>query len=281
MTLFEQFTKERRYLGNLSERSIEWYQQAFKWLPNENPTEAQLKQAVIRTRDEGLSARSINSYRTALNAYLHWLKNPETKCSGACSHPRIARMKVEEKVLSVYSPADVGAFARWKAKTYCQRRLQAIALMLADTGCRISELIGLRWQDVNFDDLLVTVRGKGNKQRMIPFSLELRRYLFKLQQQTKHDLVFATSDGHKLGRRNVLRDVKLLCKKLGVHTPERSLHAFRHSFGVNYIRQGGSPFLLQKALGPTTLDMTNVLGVSGGYITCHADIRFWLLMRGP
>ena len=47
MTRFEQFIKERRYLGNVSERSIEWYQQAFKWLPNDNPTEAELKQALL------------------------------------------------------------------------------------------------------------------------------------------------------------------------------------------------------------------------------------------
>src|ERR1700756_3431090 len=220
MTRFDQFLKQRRYLGNVSERSIEWYQQAFKWLPNENPTESELKQTVIRMREEGLSARSINSYRTALNAYLHWFVSPETKCHPGCSHPRIARMKVEEKVLPVYSPADVGIFAHWRPKTYSQRRLQAMALMLADTGCRITELIELRWQDVNFDDLLVTVRGKGNKQRTIPFSLELRKYLFKLQ-QSKHDLVFATRDCHKLGRRNVLRDVKVLCKKLGVRVPDR------------------------------------------------------------
>ena len=68
MTRFDQFLKERRYLGNLSERSIEWYDQAFKCLPNENPTDAELKQTVIRMREEGLSPRSINSYRTALNA---------------------------------------------------------------------------------------------------------------------------------------------------------------------------------------------------------------------
>jgi integrase/recombinase XerD len=256
MTRFEQFIKERRYLGNVSERTLEWYELAFKWLPSENPTKSELKQTVIRMREDGLSARSINSYRTAINAYLHWISNPEIKCSPLCQHPRIARMQVERKILSVYSPADVRTFAKWRPKNFFQRRLQAIALMLADTGCRITELIDLHWQDINFDDLLVTVNGKSKKQRIIPFSLELRKYLFKLQQESKHDLVFATRDGRKLGRRNVLRDVKLFCKKLGMRVPERSLHAFRHSFAVRYIRQGGSPFLLQKALGHSTLDMT-------------------------
>ena len=72
--------------------------------------------------------------------------------------------------------------------------------MLADTGCRITELLGLQWDDVNFDDLLVTVRGKGNKQRTIPFSLELRKYLFRLQQESKFNLVFSARDGQPLGQ---------------------------------------------------------------------------------
>jgi integrase len=55
-----------------------------------------------------------------------------------------------------------------------------LVLALADTGCRISELLGLRWSDVNFDDLLITIKGKGDKQRIIPFSLELRKHFFRL-----------------------------------------------------------------------------------------------------
>jgi integrase/recombinase XerD len=246
MTRFEQFLRERRYLGNISERSIDWYKLAFKWLESESPDEAHLKNCIIRMREGGLSPRSVNSYITAINSYLKW--------SG--SSLKLKKLKAEQKVLPVYSAGDISAFAHWKPKTYCQRRLQAIILMLADTGCRISELIGLRWEELNFDDLLVTVMGKGNKQRTIPFSLELRKYLFRLQQQSKHEFVFATRDGRKLGRRNILRDVKLLCKELNLRVPERSIHAFRHSFALNYIRQGGSPFLLQRALGHSTLDMT-------------------------
>ncbi len=256
MTRFEQFLRERHYLGNISDRSVDWYRLAFKWLNNEAPDDGALKDSVIRMRECGLSPRSVNSYCTAINAYLHWLKSPDIKCSPSCSHLRIPKMKCEQKILPVYSAADISVFIHWKPKKRCERRLQVIILMLADTGCRISELLSLSWQDVNLDDLLVTVRGKGNKQRTIPFSLQLRKHLFRLQQQSQHALVFATRDGGALMRRNVLRDVKLLCGKLGVKIPERSIHAFRHSFAVNYIRRSGSPFLLQRALGHSTLDMT-------------------------
>jgi integrase/recombinase XerD len=248
--MYEDFLKEKQYISNVSPRTLEWFNQALAWWDG-NP-----KTTVIKMREAGLSARSINSYRTAINSYLHWNTGIEEKCHPGCKHPRIPRMKDDEKVLATYQADGIKEFVRFKPKNRVQRRLQTLVLALTDTGCRILELLNLKWTDVNFNDLLITVRGKGGKFRMIPFSLELRKHLFKLQKESKHPLVFCTRDGGMLGRRNMLRDLKVLCKQLNVKVPERGIHALRHTYAINAIRRGASVFHVQRQLGHSTLEMT-------------------------
>src|SRR5438132_2885261 len=71
-----------------------------------------------------------------------------------------------------------------------------------------------------------------------------------------HALLLASRNETRLGRRVMLRDVKLLYKRLGFDPPACTLHACRHSFGSNYVRRGGSVFHLQKVLGHSTMEMT-------------------------
>jgi integrase/recombinase XerD len=153
MSKFDQFTKERLYLNNVSPRTIEWHKQSLKWLRVEEPSEADLRAVVLRMREAGLKASSVNCRLRSINAYLKWSGSPL----------KVPKLKEPVNVLATYSQKDITAFAAWKPKRDCKRRLQTLVLMLADTGCRISELLTLHWEDVNFDDLLVTVRGKGKQ----------------------------------------------------------------------------------------------------------------------
>jgi integrase/recombinase XerD len=253
--MFEQFIKERQYLQNVSPRTIQWYRESFKWLGNPNPSRADLKDFVIRMREKGLNPASCNNRIRAVSSYLHWNSgSTEQKCSTGCQHLRIPKLKEEHRVLPTFTVEDIKKIAAWKPKDFYGRRLHTVLLALADTGCRIDELLTLKWSDVDMDNLLLTVMGKGSRQRRIPFSFELRKHLCRFKHE--HQLVFPTLRGKKLGRREVLRDCKRLCGRLGIQVPERTLHAFRHTFAVNYLRRGGSVFHLQKCLGHASLDMT-------------------------
>jgi integrase/recombinase XerD len=246
---FSQFIRERQYLHNVSPATVEWYKHSFKWLRTESPYGPALKDAVLRMREKGLKATGCNSAIRAINAYLKW--------SGSVH--RVMYLKEDQRVLPTFRLSDIKSFLSYRPKptNIYQRRLHFLILVLLDTGCRIDEVLSLRAADCDLDNLLFTVTGKGRKQRKIPFSFELRRQLSRfLVDLHPEQLIFATRHGRKLGRRNVLRDVKLFCRRLGITPPERTLHAFRHTFAVHYLRKGGSVFHLQKVLGHSTLEMT-------------------------
>jgi integrase/recombinase XerD len=256
-TPFEQFIKERQFISNVSLRTVEWYRQSFAWLDTPEPTSDQLKSLVIRMRERGLKPASCNNRIRALNAYLHWRVEGISKCGAGCKHLRIPKLKEEHRVLPTDDQSAITKLMAWKPKEQTQTRLQTLVMTLADIGSRIDEALSIQWPDFDFDNLLLTLHGKGAKDRIVPFSVELRRYLVRWQKiAPKGALVFASRNGTKLDRRDVLRDVKQLCRSLGFNPPERSLHAFRHTFALNYIRRGGSVFHLQKVLGHSSLEMT-------------------------
>jgi integrase/recombinase XerD len=253
---FEQFIQEKKYLIGVSCATVEWYRASLKWLPGPSPDGPELKAMVMRMRCAGWKASSCNCVSRAVNSFLHWNSGQTGKCHAACPHLKVARVKEEQKVLPTFSKSAIQKIVKWKPRGFCQLRTHLFMLLLADTGCRSGEALVLRWPDVDFDNLLLKLHGKGAKDRLIPFSLELRRHLYRWRQLNRWDIVFPTRQGQSLGRRNVLRGVKLLCKRLDIVAPERTVHAFRHSFALNYLRRGGSVFHLQKMLGHSSLEMS-------------------------
>jgi integrase/recombinase XerD len=259
---FEQFLRERQYLTNVTPRTIEWYEYSLKWLCCESPTEDELKATVIRMRERGLKETGCNSVIRAINSYLHWdTVGVDRKCGPGCEHLRIAKLKEPQLILPTFTVEQVKRLIQWKPKhkSFWQRRLHLLIKFLLDTGCRISEALNIRVREIDVDNMLLTLDGKGRKQRIVPFSFELRRAMFRYiaDFERKPDLLLlGTRNETKMGRRVVLRAVKNLCKRIGFDPPARTVHAFRHTFAVNYLRRGGSVFHLQKVLGHSTLEMT-------------------------
>jgi integrase/recombinase XerD len=256
--LFEQFVKERRFLNNSTEKTIQFYRQSwaafcrcFPILPD-HLSNNHLTKFVMHMRESGLSPVSCNVYIRGMNSFLSWLHEHEYVAEPF----RMRQLKVEQKILQTFNDQQVKALLSWKPKTIAEHRLFALLSLLADTGIRIEEALTLKRDKVDFDNLLLSVKGKGNKERIVPMSMVLRKTLFRYVSKHSFSLLFPTRDGGRLSYHNCLRDFKLLAKRLGIEGVRVSFHTLRHGFALNYVRSGGSLFHLQKALGHTTLTMT-------------------------
>lgn len=258
------FSQERQYLKNVSPATLSWYATAFSEfsdcgldsLADCTPQQlvASLKARVMDLQTQGeVKPISINSWLRVINAFLRWA-HQEGYVSALLKVPKL---KEAEVVIEPWAPEQVHALMSHRPKHFAKQRVQAIALLIADTGLRVSEALSLERQDVDLDSLLVTVRcGKGGKARVVPMSVMGRKILFRWLSCHDNELVFCTRDGLPWHKRNALRSFKLLCEELGIKGVRTSWHTLRHSFAAAFIREGGDVFSLQRMLGHSTLEMT-------------------------
>ena len=246
MTLQQQFITERRYLKSVTPATITWYEQAFKHFDGATESRAEAIQRIGQLRERGLSAVSVNSWLRVINAFWRW--------SG--KDFKICRLKEEQKILATFSAEQVESLLKFRPKGTNASRVHTLACLLLDTGLRINEGRQIKPTDVDFDNLLVTVMGKGNKQRRVPISFEGRKIMFRYVQQNPRRYVFGTRNQTSCTIRNLQRDFSLLCSKIGLSGVRCSFHTLRHTFAVFYLRKGGNLFYLSKILGHTSVKTT-------------------------
>ncbi len=260
-TLFEQYVKEMRFLRNFSERTLQIYREVFKrWqkFAGGIPTEEKLAQYVIGMRMAGLGTTSCNISIRATNAFLTWLKDKKV-----IENIRIKRLPEEKKKMRTFDDAAIKAILSFKPKGRNEQRIYAMACLFIDTGVRFSEAQGIQTNRVNFDNLVIIVAGKGNKERIVPMSLELRKVLYRYYtkfRETKFESphFFCTINGHPITYDNARRDLLDVLKQVGLNRDDIDgfFHSFRRGFARNYVKNGGNLFYLQHAMGHATLDMT-------------------------
>ncbi|MCD1295831.1 integrase [Methanocella sp. CWC-04] len=136
--------------------------------------------------------------------------------------------------------------------TAIETRDRIIIKMLYATGVRVSELVNIKKKDIDFERYTIKVFGKGAKERivLIPESLvgDLQEYCTKMEGEEK---LF------DLTPRTIQRDIKSLAARAGINkkiTP----HKLRHSFATHMLQNGGNVVAIQKLLGHTSLNTTQI-----------------------
>lgn len=139
-------------------------------------------------------------------------------------------------------------------------RDKTLIFLLLDTGMRASEVCGITARDVDLKNRRVFVIGKGDRERSLPISPETARVLWRYMAERAaakaSEPLFVTITGRPMDRVVLLEMLKDLGAKVGV--PDCHPHRFRHTFAINFLRNGGNVYELQMALGHASLEMVRV-----------------------
>jgi site-specific recombinase XerD len=221
------------------------------------------------------SERTIQTYARSVRAFFHWLVRREITPRNPFDRvvfPKVGRPLIqtiepeefEQLLLACAPPNETGQMADRAAV-----RNRAILWLLYDTGIRVSELCGLRLGDFDRRHGVITVRGKGSKERRIALGSNcLRNLLCYLDRHRPgaeelaewgsagEDHLFLAETRSPLTKNGVEMLFSRLRKRAGFTDKRISPHILRHTFAVRYLVLGNDPFSLQELLGHD--DMTTV-----------------------
>ena len=139
-------------------------------------------------------------------------------------------------------------------------RNRAMLELLYATGLRVSELISLKFSNIDIEECFVKIFGKGNKERLVPFGqkaqLYLKRYL-RVRKNTKSEFIFLTRLNKPISRIEFWRQLKQIALQAGIMkniTP----HTLRHSFATHLLTGGADIRFVQEMLGHSSISTTQI-----------------------
>jgi len=163
--------------------------------------------------------------------------------------------KLPQKAVSIIGPDDFKKLVKFCNDKFIGRRDKAIILILYDTGIRLQELAGLKVSDIDLGNGLLKVLGKGNKERMVRIgriTIKALWYYLKVRANPRQEL-WLTEERRPIQADGIAQSIRKIGKLAGMTS--LGPHRFRHSFAVNFLRNGGDPFSLQILLGHSDLEM--------------------------
>jgi len=176
----------------------------------------------------------------------------------------VATPKQEKPVPSFLSEEDMEQFLDIpKTRRPLDLRDKSILELLYATGSRVSELVGIDLEDINFEERLIRVRGKGKKERLVPFgkiaeqSLELyiRARSLIHKGQIDENALFLNYRGDRITSRSVERVVDKYIRFSAMRR-KISPHSLRHSFASHLLSRGADLRVIQELLGHESLATT-------------------------
>lgn len=176
----------------------------------------------------------------------------------------ISRPKLEKKLPTYLSLEEVSSLLDIEVKNAFDARNKAVLELLYSSGLRISELTSMELANLDIDECLVRVMGKGSKERIVPLGdyalIALNNYLKEYRpslNKKNTTYLFLNNRGDKISRQFIFKVIKLECQKKGIRK-NVSPHTLRHTFATHLLKNGADLRIIQELLGHENIGTTQI-----------------------
>lgn len=195
---------------------------------------------------QGKKASTKDSKISILKSFFKWLVDEEYITKNPMN--KISRPKVPKRLRHPMSPEEVELL-----KEACKtNREKALVEFLISSGCRLSEIVSVNKDHINWHEMSLYVIGKGDKERKVYFNAKAKILLLKYLETRKDncEALFVTSRKpyKRLGGRSIEREIKKISKRTGL---DKSIypHLFRHTYATCKLNSGMPLPVLQELMG--------------------------------
>ena len=263
---YELFLKTEKKLGN---NTIDSYIldiiKFYEWNNNSDITYMSKKQILeyISFLRSYLNEKSINRHISSLKGfYLYLVDNNIIRESPLEEVYSLKTKKTLPKYLSV---EEVDRLLNINLKTPFDYRNKAMLEVMYATGLRVSELVGLCFSNIDFENSLIRVNGKGKKDRIVPLGeiaqyylkIYINDYRSKLLNKNNYDLIFLNNHGKPISRQGFNFILNNIRKEVKIDT-DITPHTLRHSFATHLLERGADIRSIQEMLGHENISTTNI-----------------------
>lgn len=205
--------------------------------------------------ESGIQSRTIARYLASLRKFFvfcqqrHGMHNPTQDIDSPKLGQRLPKTLSESDVEALLKAPDINTPLGLRDRTMLE--------LLYASGLRISELVSLQRSQINLNQGVIRIIGKGNKERLVPVGEIAVDWLNRYSLHEANEFIFPGPDGRALTRQAFWYRIKHYAQIAGIKT-DLSPHTLRHAFATHLINHGADLRVVQLLLGHSSLSSTQI-----------------------
>lgn len=213
--------------------------------------------------NDTMAEKSRAHYLTVIKMFYQFLVDEEILTKNPCDN--IKSPKISKKLPIYLTIEEINKLLDINLNNSFDYRNKAMLELLYATGIRVSELINLKFNNIDLENNFIRIMGKGSKERISPFNETAKKYLTIYLTEHRNNLLknkdseylFINNHGNQITRQGFFKNLKQIAQEQGLKK-EISPHTLRHSYATHMLANGADLRVIQELLGHSDISTTEI-----------------------